>query len=214
MLSTARPRERRGVAGTTHRILGKSASPRDNRRMVDWPHAPPHKLSVSGVYFVTARCYEDQHLYLDAASLDRLNERLFALADKHEVRLQAWALLSNHYHFVAATDSGERLRKMVGQLHSLEAIDCNAHDGTPGRKAWFQFRDTKLTYERSWFARLRYTHENAVHHRLVEDATAYRWCSAAWFEQTAHPGFVKAVGRCKIDRVNVRDDFEVIRPTS
>ena len=70
-----------------------------------------------------------------------------------------------------------------------------------------QYRDTQLTNERSWLARLRYTHENAVHHRLVLNAENYRWCSAAWFAATARRAFVETVKRVKIDRVKVDDDF-------
>jgi putative transposase len=85
-------------------------------------------------------------------------------------------------------------------------------DDAPGRKVWFQCRETQLTYERSWLARLRYTHQNAVHHGLVSDATKYRWCSASWFETNARSSFVKVVNSFKIDRVNVSDDFEVVQP--
>ena len=72
------------------------------------------------------------------------------------------------------------------------------------------FRETELTYEQSWLARLKYTHENAVHHRLVVDATRYRWCSAGWFEDNARASFVKTVRGVKIDRVNVYDDFAAL----
>jgi putative transposase len=178
--------------------------------MVDWPHAPPHKLLQGGVYFVTARTYQEQHIYRDAQSLDQLQDRLCLFAEEHEVRLQAWSLFSNHYHLVAGVDQGENLRRMISHLHSLEGIQCNARDSSAGRKVWFQFRDTLLTFERSWFARLRYTHENAVHHGLVEQAAAYRWCSAAWFERTASPGVVKAVSRCGIDRVTAWDVGSVV----
>jgi putative transposase len=72
---------------------------------------------------------------------------------------------------------------------------------------WFQFWDVQLTYERSWLARLRYTHQNAVHHGIVNEAAQYRWCSAAWFERTAKASLVGTIRRLKIDRVNVYDDF-------
>jgi putative transposase len=72
---------------------------------------------------------------------------------------------------------------------------------------WHQFRDTQLTYERSWLARLKYTHENAVHHRLVADAMNYRWCSASWFAANARPAFVETVRRMNVDRVRIDDEY-------
>ncbi len=101
---------------------------------------------------------------------------------------------------------------MPSQLHSLEGHARNRIDGLTGRKVWYQFRETELTYERSWMARLRYTHENAVHHRLVKVATAYPWCSASWFERTARPAFVETVRSYGISRISVRDDFDVLGP--
>ena len=103
--------------------------------------------------------------------------------------------------------------RLVSKLSELLAIEANEIDGTPGRQVWYQFRETELTYERSWLARLRYTHENAVHHRVVPDATLYRWCSASWFERTARPSFVNVVRSFPIDRVNVADDFDVDPPS-
>ena len=97
---------------------------------------------------------------------------------------------------------------MLRSFHSDTAVDLNRIDKARGRHVWFQFRDTQLTYEASWLARLKYTHENAVHHGLVRYAENYSWCSAAWFGKTAKAGFRETVKRMKMDRVRVYDDFE------
>jgi putative transposase len=77
---------------------------------------------------------------------------------------------------------------------------------------WHNFFDVPLTFERSYFARLNYVHQNAVKHGLVALASRYRWCSAAWFERVATPAQVQTVYRFKTDRVRVVDDFEVVAP--
>ena len=183
--------------------------PRDNRDMVDWPHAPLHRFSPYGLFFVTGATYLKQHYYRSRAALDGLQDHLFGLAKDFGVLLQAWCLLSNHYHLVAEAE-GPRLRDMISKLHSMQAHALNKRDGLAGRKVWFQFRDTELTYEKSWMARLRYTHENAVHHGLVLSATNYPWCSASWFQRTAPRGFAASVSRFPIGRIQVPDDFEVV----
>jgi putative transposase len=71
------------------------------------------------------------------------------------------------------------------------------------------FRETRLTHQRSYLARLNYVHQNAVKHGLVPVANQYLWCSAAWFERTASPAIVKSIYRFKWDRISVQDDFEV-----
>jgi len=179
--------------------------------MRDWPHAPIHRFGDAGVYFITAGTHLKQHLFKESAALDALQSCLFELATDHRCALHAWSLFSNHYHLVIEASEGERIRQMLKRFHGESAREINARDRVKGRKVWFQCRDTQLTFERSWLARLRYTHENAVHHGLVRVATEYPWCSASWFEHTARPAFVETVRRVSIDRLSIGDDFAMPR---
>ena len=90
---------------------------------------------------------------------------------------------------------------------SDSARELNRLDDKVGRTVWFNFWDTKLTYERSYRARLNYVHQNPVKHGLVAKAVQYRWCSARWFEQTASPAMVKTIYGFKTDLLRVYDDF-------
>ncbi len=176
--------------------------------MADWPHAPLHRLSPNGTYIVTAGTYLKKHVLTDDRRLSLVCDALLDLADECGWALQAWAVLANHYHFIAAaTERSGDLSRMLQRLHASTAIKLNALDETPGRRVWFQFWDTRLTYQRSYLARLNYVHRNAVHHGLVERASEYLWCSAAWFEREAAPSFFKTVTSFKIDRLKVVDDF-------
>jgi len=84
----------------------------------------------------------------------------------------------------------------------------NSLDHAVGRQVWFNFRETRLTFQRSYLARLNYVRQNPVRHGLVPVANQYPWCSARWFERTASPAMVKSIYRFKIDRVRIPDDFE------
>ena len=122
-------------------------------------------------------------------------------------------MFSNHYHFVGhsppqAPDASS-LSDMLSILHVKTAEWTNRLDRTPGRQVWFNFRETRLTHQRSYLARLNYVHQNAVKHGLVPVANQYPWCSAAWFERTASVTIVKSIYRFKWDRISVQDDFEV-----
>ena len=179
---------------------------------MDWPHAPLHRFGEAGIYFVTASTLYKQHFFADPPSLDTFQELLFDEAARHGCRLQSWSLFSNHYHLVTAADRGPAVRDMIARLHVEAGQFANRRDGATGRRVWFQFRDTQLTFQRSWLARLKYTNENAVHHGLVADAVNYRWCSASWFAASAQPSFVATIRNLKIDRVNVFDEFEPALP--
>lgn len=173
---------------------------------MDWPHSPPHRFTA-GTFFITAGTYGKQHFFRSPAALDQLRDALFESATLEHCLLEAWCLLSNHYHLVVLTEDGEHLRRFLRRFHSTSAKALNARDGTRGRRVWFQFWDKQLTFERSWLARLRYTHENAVHHRVVGRATDYRWSSAAWFEANASRAFVETLRGVRVDLVKVADDF-------
>ena len=128
-------------------------------------------------------------------------------------RLEAWAVFSNHYHFVghspADADTAKNLSQMLNLLHEQTAKWVNKLDATAGRKVWHNFRETHLTYEKSYLTRLNYTHQNPVKHGLVPVANQYPWCSAAWFERTATTAQVKTVYKFKTELAKVPDDFEV-----
>jgi hypothetical protein len=49
--------------------------------------------------------------------------------------------------------------------------------------------------------------QNPVHHRIVDNATNYRWCSAAWFEAHVTRPFAQSVKRFGSERLKVIDDF-------
>jgi putative transposase len=177
----------------------------------DWPHAPLHRLSEHGTYMVTAGTLRKEHWFRGAERLDYLESALLRIVKSNGWRLEAWAVFSNHYHFVAhAEPDAQSLRKALRELHRETAIDVNQRDGAPGRRVWHHFWDTKLTFEQSYFARMNYVHQNAVKHGLVPIASQYRWCSAAWFERTATRAQVRTVYSFKIDKLNVRDDYEPI----
>jgi putative transposase len=174
----------------------------------DWPHAPVHRLSENGVYIVTAGTLHKQHCFDSPGKRDLLEGLILSRAKICAWDIEAWAVFSNHYHFVARGNPGSSpLQEFVRALHSLSARELNQFDKTPGRVVWHNFWDTRLTYQYSYLARLRYVHENAVKHGLVIVANQYPWCSAAWFERVASPAQVKTIYGFKTDKVNVIDDF-------
>ncbi|HUA67112.1 MAG TPA: hypothetical protein VMA13_01075 [Candidatus Saccharimonadales bacterium] len=178
-----------------------------------WPHAPTHRLAEQGTYFITTSTYRKLHHFHGAKRLRVLHRGLLTVAEQFGWQLEAWAVFSNHYHFIAHSPAGAAtaasLSDMLSVLHVKMAEWVNKLDAAPGRQVWFNFWDTKLTHQRSYLARLNYVHQNAVKHGLAPVACQYPWCSAVWFERTASPAMVRAIYRFKTDRVSVMDEFEV-----
>ena len=179
---------------------------------ISWPHAPEHRLGERGTYILTCGTYLKAHRFRGRERLQFLHNQLLALAEKYGWSLEAWAVFSNHIHFVgkspAAESDATSLVKLMSEYHTSTSTFINELDGTPGRTNWHNYRETRLTYEKSYFSRLNYVHQNAVKHRLVPVANQYPWCSARWFEIHGQPGHVKTIYSFKTDAVNVYDEFE------
>jgi len=135
-----------------------------------------HQLGSAGMYFVTASTLHQAHHFKGKERLAVLHRGVLKVAANFGWRLEAWAVFSNHYHFVAQSpeleDNAKSLGRMLSSLHEKTAKWVNRLDRMPGRQVWFNFRETTLTYEKSHLARLNYTHQNAVKHGLVPVANS------------------------------------------
>ena len=177
----------------------------------DWPHAPPHRLTTSGIYFLTARASQQRHLLASDEMKDWFQDQLFSLCIEFGWKLEAWAVLSNHYHFIAHSppqfeDAAKTLRSMIQKLHSLTTKELNRRDNEPGRtRLWHNFRETHLTHQASYLARLHYVHQNAVHHGLVSVGSDWKWCSARAFKEAVTPAWLKTITSFKYDDIAAKD---------
>jgi putative transposase len=86
-----------------------------------WPHAPTHQLATSGTFFVTASTCLKAHHFRGAKRLRVLHRGLLTVARDYGWHLEAWAVFSNHYHFVAHSpadqSTAESLGLMLKKLH-------------------------------------------------------------------------------------------------
>jgi REP-associated tyrosine transposase len=94
--------------------------------MADWPHSPMHRLTEAGAYMVTCGTYLKQNHFQSAERLSFLCDALLRLAAEHGWNLQAWAVFSNHYHFVGlASPQSRPLPRLIKKLHSETAMAAN-----------------------------------------------------------------------------------------
>ena len=174
-----------------------------------WHHAPLHIFVPNTVYMVTAGTLHKKHLYGGARRLQLLEAVFFDVIQARGWELRAWALSSNHYHFIAKSpEEGSPLKLLIQHLHSDASRMLNELDRKPGRQVWYQYWDRCLTFEKSYYPRLNYVIHNPVHHGLVAVARDYPFCSAALFECHCRPAFQKKVRSFRFDRLQVRDEFD------
>lgn len=142
-------------------------------------HVPPHLFRAGATYFVTARTLDGVPAMSVDARKQRLIEALRFAAEQRGWAVVAWVVLSNHYHCIlTAPREGEpEVSALLASVHKFTATTWNRADGTRGRKIWYQFWDTCLTSEGSFWARVNYVHWNPVKHGLVTDPEAYSFGS-------------------------------------
>ena len=173
-----------------------------------WHHSPLHIFIPNTMYIVTGSTIKKKHLFRGNKRLTILQDTLFEVVSAYNWLLQTWAVFSNHYHFIAKSpENAKSLKPMIQRFHSQSARQLNDLDNTSSRNVWFQYWDTCLTYDKSYYARLNYVNNNPVKHGLVKNADQYPFCSATWFKAQADPGFRKKVESFKYDRVKIIDDF-------
>jgi putative transposase len=179
-----------------------------DERYVHWPHRPAHLFRSGSVYSVTAgTLYKCPYFNTDAKK-DCVLNAIFTQARHFAWQLEAWAVLHNHYHVVAvAPEDADMLSAWMMATHSLIARGVNQLDRVQGRPVMYQYWDTCITTVRSYYARLKYVHENPVKHGLVQNASQYRWCSMAWFLSNPDAPHIDEIIAAKTDRVTIYDDF-------
>lgn len=102
---SAVPLVKSGDESPHSKLQSKNESGDESPHSKDWPHAPLHRLSDHGTYIVTAGTLHKEHLFRRPECLDLLESAILRCAKRFGWQLEAWAVFSNHYHFVAHAEA-------------------------------------------------------------------------------------------------------------
>ena len=98
--------------------------------------------------------------------------------ERHQAGLIGYCLMSNHVHLVMVPRRADALAGVLKYTHGRYAAYRNAKRGTSGHVWQGRYYSCPLDEPHLWRA-LRYTELNPVRARLVQEAEAWRWSSAA-----------------------------------
>ena len=109
-------------------------------------HNPPHYNSDSGLYLVTAACYD--HRPIIGHRIERMSAfsgDLLELCGAADYTVFAWVVLPNHYHVLLRTKGN--VNQQIGEfghLHGASSYRWNGEDERRGRKVWFYAMETGI----------------------------------------------------------------------
>ncbi len=129
----------------------------------------PHHITQRGnrredIFFTD----EDRQAYLDW---------LKEYAEKYEVAILAYCLMTNHIHLIAVPATETGLQQVLKPLHMRYAQRFNRTRGWKGHVWQGRFFSSALDDDYLWAA-LRYVERNPVRAKMVRKAENYHWSSA------------------------------------
>jgi putative transposase len=99
-------------------------------------------------------------------------------AQKYDVEILAYCLMTNHIHIVAVPSTEEGLQQVFKPLHMRYAQRVNRARGWKGHVWQGRYFSAPLDEAYLWAA-IRYVERNPVRAKLVRKAENYLWSSAA-----------------------------------
>jgi putative transposase len=98
-------------------------------------------------------------------------------AERHEVKVWAYCLMTNHVHLIVVPASGEALARVIQPLQMRHAQKTNARYEWTGHLWHGRYFSCVLDDAHLWEA-VRYVECNPVRAGLVDEAEEYDWSSA------------------------------------
>jgi putative transposase len=173
-----------------------------------YKHNPPHLFRSNAKYFITGAIYEKKYFLTEESAKLRMIESINKGFSDNNWKLEDWVILHNHYHLIVeAPDRAETLSGIMQNIHKFTAmwIKKNIASAKNEDKIWWNYWDTCLTYEKSYFARLNYLWNNPLKHCLVEDPKD--WKFGSYFHRFKNnPEYLNEM-KHPFDMVKVFDDF-------
>ena len=146
-----------------------------------YKHNPPHLFVPGAKYFITASAYRRLPAFQNDDVKEKMLEILIITCRLNNWRLEDWVFLNEHYHIMLQADEkGQNtVDKIINNFHKFSAlyIKKQHQEYKKVKRIFYNYWDSCITYEGSYFARLHYIFINPVKHKYVKSAEDYRFGS-------------------------------------
>jgi len=176
----------------------------------EYNHNPPHLFSPNSKYFITGATYKKKMWFKSNDAKESLLKSINIGFDQHGWILEDWVILDNHYHLLGnAPDGRSNLSRMMQEIHKFVALWIKKkipESGGP-EKIMYNYWDTCIAYEASYFARLNYIWNNPVKHGYADNAEDWVYGSYYKKAEKDKEELRKIIAEYPCDKVNIKDDF-------
>lgn len=193
-----------------------------------YKHNPPHLFIKSSKYFITASTYKRKPYLKLSFTKERLIWSLQKEFNRYSWEIEDWVILDNHYHLmVNAPENPHSLPDIFKEVHRFTALwikknmnlknreSINRIDDASTRlmrsksseKIFYNYWDTCITYEKSYYACLNYIWYNPVKHGYVDSPE--KWYFGSYYNrfQEEMEDMNQIVEKYPFDKVKIKDDF-------
>ncbi|MCH7732871.1 MAG: transposase [Candidatus Marinimicrobia bacterium] len=195
-----------------------------------YQHNPPHLFIPNAKYFITASTYKGKPYLRSSSAKERLYLSLQKEFTRHHWEIEDWVILDNHYHLmVNAPENPKTLPDIFKEVHRFTALwikknvfleSINRVDGASTRltqskrdveskakKIFYNYRDTCITFEKSYFTRLNYIWYNPVKHGYVDSPEKWKFGSYYYRFIEEAEEMKQLMKKYPFDKVKIKDDF-------
>jgi REP-associated tyrosine transposase len=144
---------------------------------------PRHARAAPGgyVYHALNRAVARLPLFQEDGDYEAFERVLVEAMEKHPIRLLAYCLMPNHWHFVLWPAKEGEMTAFLRWLTHTHTQRWHAHYGTAGTGHLYQgrFKSFPIEVDDHLYTVLRYVERNALRANLTARAERWRWCSLA-----------------------------------
>jgi putative transposase len=144
-------------------------------------HKPFHLYLDERIYFVTTSTLNKERFFDTRPKKKIITDKLEAAATKYKVRVYAWVILSNHYHFLFRFRENQNLGKLIGFINGGSSFELNSSEDKKGRHIWWNYWDNCIRNEQTFYRRFNYIHHNPVKHGYVKRCENYEFSSYNYY---------------------------------
>ena len=142
------------------------------------PRTP--RIEMPGFHHVINRGVEQRDVFLDEEDFDTFLSTLCEACREYNVKVHAYALMSNHYHLLIET-AKENLSMFMRRLNSAYAIYFNKKYRRSGHLWQGRFKSRYVTDTSYLYTLIRYIEYNPLKANLVKEMGTYPYSSAYAF---------------------------------